>query len=320
MLLTVLVAIVGVTAFPATDGSTELADEWLEAPIAGIVTAFDGELPSLVVDVLRIGVGLSGALILFVAATTSASGCTRLAHSMGQHGMLPREFGRLERRDARSQEAIVAIAVVAIGIVIATGLGSDDVQFLASVFSFGVLLAFTLAQLAVIALRRSEPDLPRPFRARPDVVIRGVAVPLPALVGSALTFAIWVLAMVTHPGARYAGPAWLAVGLVVFFVTRWWSDRSVLEGVAPLETLPAGASFTRLLVPMKLGDIGEEMVATAIAIAKEGGAAVEAITVGTARVPLKGPCRLESPSVHTARSTRRAPSVRRTESQSRRRS
>ena len=36
---------------------------------------------------------------------------------------------------------------------------------------------------------------------------------------------------------------------------------------------------------MKLGDIGEEMVATAIALAKEGGAEIEAITV--VRVPRK---------------------------------
>jgi len=36
---------------------------------------------------------------------------------------------------------------------------------------------------------------------------------------------------------------------------------------------------------MKLGDIGEEMVATAIALAKEQGAAIEAITV--VRVPRK---------------------------------
>ena len=42
VLLTVLVAVVGVTAFPATDGSTALGDEWLEAPLVGIVTAFDG--------------------------------------------------------------------------------------------------------------------------------------------------------------------------------------------------------------------------------------------------------------------------------------
>ena len=47
----------------------------------------------------------------------------------------------------------------------------------------------------------------------------------------------------------------------------------------------------RILVPMKVGDIGEEMVATAIALAKERGAAVEALTV--VRVPRKYP--LEGP-------------------------
>ena len=41
----------------------------------------------------------------------------------------------------------------------------------------------------------------------------------------------------------------------------------------------------RILVPMKVGDIGEEMVATAIALAKERGSAVEALTV--VRVPRK---------------------------------
>jgi nucleotide-binding universal stress UspA family protein len=205
--------------------------------------------------------------------------------------MLPREFGRIERRTLVSQEAIVAIAVVAIGIVVATGIADDGVQFLAAAFSFGVLLAFTLAQLAVISLRRREPDLARPFRARPDVTIRGVPVPVPAIIGSVLTASIWVLAMITHPGARYAGPAWLAIGLVVYGATRWWSDRGVLEDVEPLAALPTGAMFGRLLVPVKLGDIGEEMVATAVAIAKERGAEVEAITV--VRVPREFP--LEGP-------------------------
>ena len=291
VVLTVLVSVVGVTAFPATDGSTDLADEWLQAPIVGIVTAFEGDLPDGLVDLLRIGVGLSGALILFAAVTTSVSGCTRLAHSMGEHGMLPREFGRLERRTLVSQEAIVAIAVIAIGIVMATGIADDNVQFLAGAFSFGVLLAFTLAQLAVISLRRREPELPRPFRARPDVTIRGVPVPVPAIVGATLTAAIWVLAMITHPGARYAGPAWLAFGFVVYGATRWWTHRGVLDDVEPLVSLPAGAMFRRLLVPLKLGDIGEEMVATAVAIAKERGAEVEAITV--VRVPRAFP--LEGP-------------------------
>ena len=33
------------------------------------------------------------------------------------------------------------------------------------------------------------------------------SLPLPAIVGAPLTFAVWILAMITHPGARYAGPA-----------------------------------------------------------------------------------------------------------------
>jgi nucleotide-binding universal stress UspA family protein len=44
------------------------------------------------------------------------------------------------------------------------------------------------------------------------------------------------------------------------------------------------ASFSNILVPMKLGEIGEEMAATAIKLAQERGVAVEALFV--IRVPL----------------------------------
>ena len=42
VVLTVLVAMVGVTAFPAEDGSSALGDEWLEAPLVGIVDRLRG--------------------------------------------------------------------------------------------------------------------------------------------------------------------------------------------------------------------------------------------------------------------------------------
>ena len=277
VIVTVLIAIVGVCAFPAEDGSTDLADEWLQAPIVGIVTAFDGHLPDPVVDGLRVLVGLSGALVLLAAATTAISGCTRLARSMAEHGMLPREFGRLERRSLVSREAITAVGLLATAVVVSTGIfAGDDPAFLASAYSFGVLFAFTAAQLAVIRLRKTEPDLARPFRARPELTIRGVSVPVPALVGAPITFVVWVLALITHPGARYAGPAWLLVGLVGYVVVRHAAARGVFEDVDPISHLPPGVEYHKILVPMKLGDIGEEMVATAIALAKERGATIEA--------------------------------------------
>jgi len=292
VVVTVLIAVVGVTAFPSEDGSTDLGGRWLEAPIVGIVTAFDGKLPDAAVSVLRVAVGLSGVLILLAAATTSISGCTRLAHSMGEHGMLPRAFGRLGRRTLVSREAILATGLIAVAIVLATGVfADDDPAFLASAYSFGVLLAFTAAQLAVIRLRRREPDLARPFRARPEVRLWGTLVPLPALIGAPLTFVVWVLALVTHPGARYAGPAWLAGGIVVYLIVRARGEHGVLEDVEPITQLPPGARFRKVLVPMKLGDVGEEMIATAVALAQEREASVDAIYV--VRVPREYP--LEGP-------------------------
>ena len=198
--------------------------------------------------------------------------------------MLPREFGRIERRSLVSREAILATGGIAIVIVVLTGIfGGDDPAFLASAYSFGVLFAFTAAQLAVIRLRQKEPDLERPFRAKPEVRIRGVLLPLPALIGAPLTFCVWVLALITHPGARYAGPAWLLIGLVIFFLVRRRREAGVLDGIDPISSLPPGASYRKVLVPMKLGEIGEEMIATAVALAKERGASVEAVFV--VRVP-----------------------------------
>ncbi|MDQ3067017.1 MAG: universal stress protein [Actinomycetota bacterium] len=269
VVLSTLVAAVGLSAFPVENGQTALGEEWLKAPLAGIVDALQPELPGLLGDALLVYVGLTGALVLLAAATTSISGFTRLAFSLGEHGQLPRSFGRLNRRTLVSPQAIVAAAAISIALVITSGLIGDDIAFLASLYSFGVLLAFAAAQLAVIRLRVSEPDLPRPFRA-----------PIIApLVGVPIAIAIWIVAMVTHPGARYAGPIWLAAGLVVYVAVRRRAHRGLLDGVDPLEELPPGIEFGRVLVPMKLGPIGEEMLATAIALAKEREAQVDAVFV-----------------------------------------
>jgi APA family basic amino acid/polyamine antiporter len=277
VVLTVLIAVVGLSAFPVENGETALAGEWLRAPLAGIVQALQPSLPGWLGDALRVYVGLTGALVLLAAATTSISGFTRLAYSLGEHRQLPRSFGRLNRRTLVSPQAILAAAGISITLVIVSSALADDVIFLASLYSFGVLLAFAAAQLAVLRLRMTEPDLTRPFRA-----------PLAApLIGTPLVIGVWVLAIVTHPGARYAGPAWLAVGAVVYLIVRRRERSGLFHEVNVFEELPPGVQFRRLLVPMKLGPIGEEMVATAIALAKDRDARVDALFVIV--VPLEYP-------------------------------
>jgi basic amino acid/polyamine antiporter, APA family len=272
------IGLIAVSAYPAGTG---LGSDWLRAPLMGLAAALDAELPALAGDIVRIAIGLTGALVLLTAVTTSISGAGRIAYSMGQRQMLPHTFGTLYRRTLISPAAIVSAALIGSGLlVVGHFIPTEAVRFLAGLFSFGVLLAFTAAQLAVIKLRFSEPELERPFRA-----------PLAAaLIGAPLTFAIWLATLATHDATRIAGPAWLLLGAVVYVSTRRSARESLLGRVVPAEPdlVPAVEGiYERILVPMKLGPIGEEVLATAIKLAEERGSTVSALHV--IAVPLDKP-------------------------------
>jgi basic amino acid/polyamine antiporter, APA family len=287
VVLYVAIAVVAISAFPGPQ--TELGTRFIRAPLLGVADRLRHELPVGIGHVLRGYVGVTGALLLLAAVTTSISGFSRLAYSLGEHGQLPRSFGRLSRRAHVSPYAVVAAAVISSGFVIVTPFLHHDVAALASLFSFGVLIAFTAAQIAVVRLRVIEPGLTRPYRVPFSVRLFGAEVPVPSIVGATLTFAIWLVALATHPAARYGGPVWLALGIVVFVLVRVNRGEGLMERVeAPGEHPVAPAvTFRRILVPMKLGIIGEEMLATAIRLAKEHGADVQAVHV--IRVPLELP-------------------------------
>ena len=281
----VAIAVVALSAFPGP--RSQLGTTWIHAPLLGVADRIRGELPNALGDALRFYVGVTGALILLAAIVTSISGFSRLAYSLGEHGQLPSAFGRLSRRAHVSPIGIVSVAVVASAFVVVTSFVKNDVAGLASLFSFGVLLAFTAAQLAVIKLRLDEPELPRPYRAPFDIHVGRAEVPLPAIVGAVATFLIWIVALATHPAARYIGPVWVAAGVVVFVVVRAWRGEGVFERVRAPDELPVASALRirRILVPMKLGIIGDEMLATAIKLASESAAEVLALHV--IRVPLE---------------------------------
>jgi APA family basic amino acid/polyamine antiporter len=281
----VLIAIVGLSAFPVRHGVTALGTEWKRAPLMGIVVALAPHVPSAVDTALRFFVGLSAVAILLLAATTAISGFARLARALGEHRMLPAPFGRLYHRTLVSPQALVAVVLIGGGLLIGTeplhthGL-QGQATFLASLFSFGILIAFTAAQLAVVRLRYKEPGRFRPYRVPLSIRAFGGELPLPAVLGALLTGFVFVLTMVTHPAARYGGPLWLVVGLAIFGLVRYQRGTGLLEQVeAEGEQELPEARFARILVPMKIGDIGEEMMATAVRIAQERRAEVIALNV-----------------------------------------
>jgi APA family basic amino acid/polyamine antiporter len=295
--VSVAIAAIGISAYPvhpdpAGPGgyASDLGTAWIHAPIVGIAEAFDGSLPAWAVDTLSVFIGITGAIILVATVSTSLSGSGRLAYSMGQRAMLPRTFGRLSPRTLIAPASLITGALIAIAILVAAVFAGSEVRFLASLYSFGALIAFTAAQLAVIRLRFKERELARPFRVPGNVRIRGVHVPLAALVGAPLTFALWIAAIATHDAARIAGPAWLAAGAILYITVRRSEHQRLLEHVEPVKAdlvpEPEGV-YESILVPVKLGPIGEEVLATAIRLAEEHGCAVHALHV--IRVPLDLP-------------------------------
>jgi basic amino acid/polyamine antiporter, APA family len=290
VLVSAVIGLVGIVAYPATGGTTALGTDWLHAPLVGIVEALEGHMPGFLVDCLRVVIGTTGAGILVAAATTSISGIGRVVFSLGRYQMLPHVFGTFGRRSTLPPAAILGAAAVSSGLAIAAAAVGDEAKFLGSLYSFGVLITFTVAQASVVRLRFSEPDLERPFRVRGNVTIGGRPVPIAPLIGIPLTVALWGVSLATHDAARIGGPLWLALGAVLYVFARVRRGTGLWESIeaAKPDLVPAEEGiYERILVPVKIGPIGEEMLATAIKLAEERGGSIYALHA--IRVPLDLP-------------------------------
>ena len=290
------VATAAVSAFPthpannAQGGTTLLATRWVDTPMLGLAHAIGEKGPSWAESALRIGVGFTACTILLMAIATSFSGCARLAEAMGRHSQLPPVFGRTSRRVLAPPAAILSVSVLAIGfLVVGSFYSHEETLTLASLYSFGILIAFMLTQAAIIWLRISEPDLPRPFMMKGNVWVGRRLIPVTSIVGVVLSFAAWVVALGTHPGARVVGPLWMLGGLVIYAGTRIRAGLPMIErvedAVLPSEDV-TDIAFSTVVVPLeRLDAIAEETMATACRLAVEAGAAV--VGVSAIYVPVR---------------------------------
>src|SRR5205085_9678137 len=151
------------------------------------------------------------------------------------------------------------------------------------------ILSFTIAHASVIALRVKKPDRELPWRARPNVSIRGVSWPIFALVGGLGTGIAWLVVVVKDAPTRYAGLAWLAVGFVFYPLYRRHLHEPLAATVrAPVVLGPAAAlEYRNIIVPLAPGRETEEALDVACRLATERRARVVAITV--VEVPLELP-------------------------------
>jgi APA family basic amino acid/polyamine antiporter len=138
---------------------------------------------------------------LFSTMLVQLLGQTRIFYSMSRDGLLPAMFGKVHPR-FRTPHVSTALT----GVVVAIAAGLTPIEVLGQLVSMGTLLAFVLVCIGIIALRRIEPDAPRPFRTpgMPWVPILGALACLVQMV--ALPIATWLRLVI-----------WLVVGFVIYF-------------------------------------------------------------------------------------------------------
>ncbi|MBI3323339.1 MAG: universal stress protein [Candidatus Omnitrophica bacterium] len=249
-----------------------LATQYLEDPLAGIAAALPigGKL-------LAPWVGVLGATILFVAANAGLIGASRLTFALGEHYQVPRLFYRLH---PRFRTPYISLSLFA-GLAALVILVARRLTFIADLYNFGAMLAFSLAHLSLLGLRIRKPELERPFRIPFGIPFRGVKLPVPAIVGLLATVAVWIDVVITKPAGRNLGFLWMGVGLICYLAYR---KRQKIPATAHVEIehvkVPefAHLEVRKILVPT-LGGPFTENLQIACEMAKPRGAAVTALYV-----------------------------------------
>jgi APA family basic amino acid/polyamine antiporter len=278
--LFVLVSVAGLMATPVVGTRTALGGRFLEAPVLAIPSSYE---PGALLDVSRYAVGATAAALLLVAMNGQMLGLARLAYSLATNRQIPSAVGRLHRRRGTPYVTITLAALIAFALAL-----PHDLNFLAGVFAFGAMIAFSLAHLSVIALRFRESDRPSAYRVPFSIPVGGASVPLPAVFGAAFSIAVWLSVIVYHEGARYIGFGWMAAGITLYTIYRRGQGKSLTRRFTiPAEALQEGtaAEYGSILVPVFGEEFDDDIVGTAGRLATsegeddEGGAVLEALYV-----------------------------------------
>ena len=254
-------------------------------PVLGVVEHMG--VSGLLLDVLKIYVGILAATILFIATNAGVIGASRVTYAMASYRQLPDVFRRIHPRFKTPWLSLVVFA----GVISIATLLPGQVDFLGTMYSFGAMLSFTIAHLSMIVLRARTPGEELVFRGRPNLRIRGVDWPVFAFVGGLATALAWLVVVIQTPSTRYAGLGWLALGVIIYWAYRRFFVHEPLGRTVRAPLLVLGPSLTieyrTIVVPVVRTAESEEALVAAARLAAERAAVV--VVVNVIEVPLDLP-------------------------------
>ena len=164
-----------------------------------VAVAIDAAGPSFcwIKPFIKIGIiaGLSSGILVLLL------GQPRILYKMASDGLLPKKLVAIH-----PQFKTPHVASLLNGLVAAVVAGLFPLGVLGELVSIGTLMAFLIVCVGIVVLRRTRPDLPRPFRTPlvPLIPIAGALISLVQM--AALPSASWIRLGV-----------WVAIGIAIYF-------------------------------------------------------------------------------------------------------
>ena len=154
----------------------------------------------------------AGAVIsIFSVTLVTLYGQTRILFAMGRDRMLPDKFAEVNPRTLTP-----TFNTIVVGVVVSLIAGFVPSDYLWDTVSIGTLMAFSVVAIGVLVLRRTQPDLERPFKVPGYPVTPVLTVAACIYVLSGLAAITWVIFGV-----------WLMVVLAFYFL--WGRQHSRLN-------------------------------------------------------------------------------------------
>jgi len=218
MIVTVLVIFAGISLVSLSAmPPQELASEWSRDPVAGIAASLPLELLRTILKPL---IAILAGTILLIATNAGLIGVSRLAFSLGSHRLFPPALSKVHPKFKTPYISIILFSIIALLILIPGFFAANVFTNLGTLYAVGSLLAFMFAHASIISLRIRNPELRRPFKLRLNIKIKGHELPITAILGLAILMIIWVIILISQPYSRWVGLAWMASGLIIYYIYR----------------------------------------------------------------------------------------------------
>jgi basic amino acid/polyamine antiporter, APA family len=182
-------------------------------------------------------VAMLGATLLLISSNSGVFGASRITYSMARFDLLPRWFSKVHPKFRTPVRTLVVFSGIALVELWLAGLSPNAYDVLGNMYAFGAATAYMLVFVSLLVLRFIDPWTPRPFKVPLNIRIRGKdgetrLLPIVGILGFIGISSILILVVLTHAIGRIAGPAWIILGLLIYF---WHRRRNKLPVRKSLE-------------------------------------------------------------------------------------